>query len=65
MPTRESWFASMARLRPDEQKLLKLRYEDDLTQPAIARALGLPEGTIKVQLHRARAKLRDSLDLDG
>ncbi len=35
-----------------------MRYEEDLTQPAIAARLGIPEGTVKVQLHRARLKLR-------
>ena len=37
-----------------ERVLLALRYEEDLTQPAIAARLGIPEGTVKVQLHRAR-----------
>jgi RNA polymerase sigma-70 factor (ECF subfamily) len=35
-----------------------LRYGEDLTQSAIARRLGIPEGTVKVRLHRARDKLR-------
>src|SRR6185295_6585329 len=39
-------------------ELLSVRYEEDLTQPAIAARLGIPEGTVKVQLHRARLKLR-------
>ena len=38
--------------------LLRLRYNEDLTQAAIARRLGIPEGTVKVRLHRVRAKLR-------
>jgi RNA polymerase sigma-70 factor (ECF subfamily) len=41
-----------------ERVLISLRYEEDLTQPAIAARLGIPEGTVKVQLHRARVKLR-------
>jgi RNA polymerase sigma-70 factor (ECF subfamily) len=41
-----------------ERALLALRYEEDLTQSAIAARLGIPEGTVKVQLHRARVKLR-------
>ncbi|HEY2056318.1 MAG TPA: sigma-70 family RNA polymerase sigma factor [Solirubrobacterales bacterium] len=41
-----------------ERVLLALRYEEDLTQSAIAARLGIPEGTVKVQLHRARVKLR-------
>jgi RNA polymerase sigma-70 factor, ECF subfamily len=45
-------------LSDSERALLALRYEEDLTQPAIAARLGIPEGTVKVQLHRARVKLR-------
>jgi RNA polymerase sigma-70 factor (ECF subfamily) len=56
--------AALERLSERDRALLSLRYEEDLTQPAIAarsfsRArLGIPEGTVKVQLHRARLKLR-------
>ena len=45
-------------LRPEERRLLKLRYEQDLTQGQVAAALGLTEGNVKVRLHRARARLR-------
>jgi RNA polymerase sigma-70 factor (ECF subfamily) len=45
-------------LRQDERELLRLRYEDDLTNPEIARRLGMPEGTVKVRLHRLRSRLR-------
>jgi RNA polymerase sigma-70 factor (ECF subfamily) len=41
-----------------DRELLELRYAEDLTQQAIARRLGIPEGTVKVRLHRARDKLR-------
>jgi RNA polymerase sigma-70 factor (ECF subfamily) len=45
-------------LTPHDRKLLLLRYVDDLTQPAVALTLGIPEGTAKVQLHRARGRLQ-------
>lgn len=45
-------------LNPPDRLLMRLRYEEDLTQPVIARLLDLPEGTVKVRLHRARSKLR-------
>lgn len=45
-----------------DQQLLRLRYNEDLTQAAIARRLGIPEGTVKVRLHRARHKLRRAID---
>jgi RNA polymerase sigma-70 factor (ECF subfamily) len=48
-------------LTPDDRKLLALRYLDDLTQPAVALALGIPEGTAKVRLHRARGRLQQVL----
>jgi RNA polymerase sigma-70 factor (ECF subfamily) len=50
--------AALKRLNERDRQLLELRYEEDLTQSAIARRLGIPEGTVKVRLHRARDKLR-------
>jgi RNA polymerase sigma-70 factor, ECF subfamily len=50
--------AALERLSEQDRDLLEMRYEDDLTQGAIARKLGIPEGTVKVRLHRARNKLR-------
>jgi len=50
--------AALGRLSDRERELLELRYEEDLTQAAIAVKLGIPEGTVKVRLHRARDKLR-------
>jgi RNA polymerase sigma-70 factor, ECF subfamily len=49
---------ALGRLSERERTLLSMRYEEDMTQPAIAARLGIPEGTVKVQLHRARLKLR-------
>jgi RNA polymerase sigma-70 factor, ECF subfamily len=50
--------AALDRLEERDREILELRYEQDLTHPAIARKLEIPEGTVKVRLHRARAKLR-------
>jgi RNA polymerase sigma-70 factor, ECF subfamily len=50
--------AALERLSDRDRQLLELRYTEDLTQSAIARRLGIPEGTVKVRLHRARDKLR-------
>ena len=50
--------AALGRLSERERELLEMRYQDDLTQAAIADKLGIPEGTVKVRLHRARNKLR-------
>src|SRR4051812_1940124 len=54
-----------ALLRPltqDERDLLRLRYEEDLTNQQIARRLGMPEGTVKVRLHRLRGRLKAGIE---
>ena len=48
-------------LEASDRLLLLLRYWGDLTQPEVARATALPEGTVKVRLHRARERLRATL----
>jgi RNA polymerase sigma-70 factor, ECF subfamily len=50
--------AALERLSERDRQLLEMKYEEDLTQATIARRLGIPEGTVKVRLHRARNKLR-------
>lgn len=45
-----------------DRELLALRYEHDLSQPEVARMLGIPEGTVKIRLHRLRGRLRKALD---
>ena len=50
----------IATLDPDERVAVALRYEADLTVPAIAKLLGVPEGTVKSRLHRALSRLREA-----
>lgn len=50
--------AALSRLSERDRQLVRLRYDEDMTQEAIARRLGIPLGTVKVRLHRVRAKLR-------
>jgi RNA polymerase sigma-70 factor, ECF subfamily len=50
--------AALDRLNQRDRQLVRLRYDEDMTQEAIARRLGIPLGTVKVRLHRVRAKLR-------
>lgn len=45
-----------------DRRVLHLRYAEDLTQVEVARRLGVPEGTVKVRLHRARRRLRRVLE---
>ena len=52
---------ALGTLAEADQRILRLRYADDLTQVEVARRLGVPEGTVKVRLHRARRRLRGLL----
>jgi len=53
--------AALKHLDERDRQLVQLRYSEDLTQEAIAKRLGIPEGTVKVRLHRVRDKLRRAL----
>jgi RNA polymerase sigma-70 factor, ECF subfamily len=48
----------MGTLSPPDRTLIWLRYVEDLTQARVARRLGIPEGTVKVRLHRVRERVR-------
>jgi RNA polymerase sigma factor (sigma-70 family) len=58
---RDELARALARLTPDEQIVLALRYGRDLTVPAIAARTGVPEGTVKSRLHHALGHLRSAL----
>lgn len=49
-------------LGPDHLLVVALRYGADLTIPAIAATLGLPEGTVKSRLHSAMVRLRAAME---
>jgi RNA polymerase sigma-70 factor, ECF subfamily len=49
---------ALGSLGDGDRHLLQLRYAEDLSQSEVARRLGVPEGTVKVRLHRARRRLR-------
>ena len=53
---------AVGRLALTDRRVLGLRYAEDLTQAEVARRLGLPLGTVKVRLHRARRRLRPLLE---
>jgi RNA polymerase sigma-70 factor, ECF subfamily len=52
---------ALARLSMPDRGLAYLRYDEDLAQNRIAQVLDMPEGTVKVRLHRLRQKLRMDL----
>jgi len=57
--------AAVAELAPIDRELISRRYGDDQTTRWIARALSMPEGTVKVRLHRARRRLEQVLGDDA
>jgi RNA polymerase sigma-70 factor (ECF subfamily) len=56
---------ALADLRREEREVLLLTAWAELTDAEIADALGLPVGTVKSRLSRAREKLRNQLDVVG
>jgi RNA polymerase sigma-70 factor, ECF subfamily len=57
--------AAMDRLRPEYRKVVVLRYQEELSYEDVAEVTGLPVGTIKSHLHRARAEMADFLGRRG
>ena len=53
---------ALSTLRSEDRTLIRLRYVDDMSQPDMARRLNMPEGTVKVRLHRVRHRLRTVLE---
>jgi RNA polymerase sigma-70 factor (ECF subfamily) len=52
---------ALARLSAQDQALVDLRYREGLSDAEVAEATGIPVGTVKTRLHRARGKLRKLL----
>ena len=57
--------AALAALSADERDVLLLYAWEELDQPEIAAALSIALGTVKSRLHRARARVRQSLAAAG
>ena len=55
---REEIRQALARLNPDQRRVIVLRYGADLTEVDIAQVLEWPIGTVKSRLNRARERLR-------
>ncbi len=52
---------AIAELDPEQRELLVLRDVEELSYEEIVSITGLPEGTVKSRLHRARMALKDHL----
>ena len=62
---RDALDGALARLRPDDQVLLALRYYQDLKVDDIAGVLGIRPGTVMSRLHHAMDRLRAAIDAVG
>jgi RNA polymerase sigma-70 factor (ECF subfamily) len=56
---------AIARLRPEYRELVSLKYEQELEYEDIVDITGLPMGTVKSSLHRARKELAEQLQVLG
>jgi RNA polymerase sigma-70 factor (ECF subfamily) len=54
--------AALARMKPDDQVVLALRFYRDLKVDDIAGLLGIPPGTVMSRLHNAQRRLRTLID---
>lgn len=52
---------ALARLRPDDQELLRLIAWDDLTHAEAAAVLGISANAVAIRLHRARRRFAEQL----
>lgn len=52
----------LGRLPSSDRRLLSMHYELDMSVTSLGAALNVPEGAVKVRLHRARERLRANLE---
>jgi RNA polymerase sigma-70 factor (ECF subfamily) len=57
-----AWVTRLAALPERYRAAIVLRHVDGLSYPEMSEALGRPEGTVKAQVHRGLALLRDALE---
>jgi RNA polymerase sigma-70 factor, ECF subfamily len=56
---------AIARLRPEYREAVVLRYVEGLAYQEICEVLGMPAGTVKTNLHRARKELAETMRAAG
>ena len=49
-------------LKPEDRTIVRMRYLEDMPQARVAAELEMPEMTVGVRLHRARKRLRESVE---
>lgn len=54
-----------AELAPEDRVILELRFAKDLSTPAVARALAVPQRTLYRRVDALLARLREALDAEG
>ena len=57
--------AALKRLPEREQSVMVLAVLEGFSEREVAQALGIPAGTVKSRLARAKGKLRDELAQEG
>jgi len=57
--------AVVARLRPEQRKVLRMGLLEGLTHSEIATATGMPLGTVKTQMRRGLIQVRQWMKIDG
>jgi RNA polymerase sigma-70 factor, ECF subfamily len=57
--------ALLSALHPEEARILRMRFYDDLSQTQIAERTGIPLGTVKMRMARALASIRDRIGEEG
>lgn len=61
-PDHVAILTALQELPPNQRRVVALQHYADLSTAQIAAELGLPEGTVKSRLSRARARLAELLD---
>ena len=56
---------AISRLRPDYREVVTLRYEQELDYDDIVEITGLPMGTVKSSVHRARKEMAEHIESLG
>jgi RNA polymerase sigma-70 factor (ECF subfamily) len=53
---------SLGVLKPEDRRIVRMRYLEDIPQARVAAELHMPEMTVGVRLHRARKRLREAVE---